>query len=266
MRRWRSGLIVMWLVASAAVVRADLWTDLGTQESEARMQTVQTILNGSIPGLGTVAFRRAAPAMRVALIQQVGTWAKTFTKSLAFKTAYDTARTNEKPEPPNTQTASAADQLKQQREEFEKSAAEMRKNAAGQSKEVRDTIETTIAQMRTSLDAMANNKTQLQALDKAYAQANAEEQQSYMEKLATFDREHPAAAQTALARRLQQFLDVCKDVDFNTQLVEVKGLKKFANPAFEAKSNEWKKCYRAGREPVEAARTFAIAWLKELGQ
>ena len=40
---------------------------------------------------------------------------------------------------------------------------------------------------------------------------------------------------------------------------------KFANPAYEQKPTEWKLCFRAGREPVEAAKALATAWLKEIG-
>lgn len=39
----------------------------------------------------------------------------------------------------------------------------------------------------------------------------------------------------------------------------------FADPAYERKSPEWKRCYRAGKQPVDAARTFATTWLRQLG-
>ena len=38
----------------------------------------------------------------------------------------------------------------------------------------------------------------------------------------------------------------------------------FANPEYEKKSGQWKLCYRAGKEPVEAARAFAKEWLGEM--
>jgi hypothetical protein len=42
------------------------------------------------------------------------------------------------------------------------------------------------------------------------------------------------------------------------------GTMRFADPRFESKPDQWKLCYRAGREPVEAARAFAAEWLRLL--
>lgn len=38
------------------------------------------------------------------------------------------------------------------------------------------------------------------------------------------------------------------------------------NESYESKPSEWKLCYRAGKEPVAAARVAVGAWLKELGR
>lgn len=263
MKRSAPVILAVWGVLSAGIIGADLWSDLHVPETEARTLTIQSILNGSIPTAGASVFKRATPAARAVMVQQFATWAKAFTTSAAFKTAYDAARANEKPAPPKP-GGSASAQLTQQRDEFDKNAAEMRKNAAGQSKEVRDAIETAIRQMKVSLDAMAKDSSMLQAMDKASAQSNADEQARYKERLATFEREHPASVDAAVALRLHQFLDTCKDVDFSAPLVSTKGSMKFVNPVFEAKSSEWKMCYRAGREPVEAARVLATAWLKDI--
>jgi hypothetical protein len=257
-------LVVVFLAAGAAALRADVWTDLSTQEPEARAQAVQTVLNGSVPYLGVAAFKKATPAMRTALVQRAAAWAKAFTQSPAFKTAYDMARSNEKPEPPK-KTGSYADQMKKQRAEFEKSAAEMRKNAAGQSKDVQTMIETTITQMRASLDKMANDPAQMKMMENANAQVQAVDQARYAQNLATFEQQHPAAAQSAVALRLRQFLDACGTVDYGAKVVAAGGTLRFANPQYEQKPSEWKMCYRAGREPVEAAKAFATAWLKEIG-
>ena len=66
---------------------------------------------------------------------------------------------------------------------------------------------------------------------------------------------------------LQEFLDISGDIDFKAQLLPKNqyGIQQFANPVYEReKSREWKMLFRAGKEPVAAARTFAQNWLKEL--
>lgn len=70
-----------------------------------------------------------------------------------------------------------------------------------------------------------------------------------------------------LKRTLSQFLDASKDVDFSAAVVTTgKGARVFANPAYESKPSNWKLCFRAGRETVEAARSFAQQWLNELSK
>ena len=252
------------LIAGLAVLRADVWTDMGTQESEAKNESVRAIVTGSIPWVGAQVFKKAPPAMRTAMVQKAVAWAKLYLQSPAFKSSYDMARSNLKPEAPKA-TGTWAEQLKKQREEFDKSAAEMRKNAAGQSKEIRDMIENTIKQMQTQLDAQAKDPEMMKTMDNAMAQSRVAAQEKYKQDMARFDQEHPASAQMAIAQRLHHFLDVANSVDFNAKLVQSGSTMKFANPAYEQKPTEWKLCFRAGREPVEAAKALATAWLKEIG-
>jgi hypothetical protein len=68
-----------------------------------------------------------------------------------------------------------------------------------------------------------------------------------------------------IAARLHQFLELSQDSAFDAKLVPKGGGKmKFADPQYETKSNQWKLCYRVGREPVQAARSFAIEWLRQI--
>jgi hypothetical protein len=54
---------------------------------------------------------------------------------------------------------------------------------------------------------------------------------------------------------------------WNAKLVPGYGGKmKFADPQLESKSSEWKMCFRAGKEPVDAARAFAAEWLNQLAK
>ena len=91
MTRVLAGMVVAGALATG-VAAADVWADLGVRETEARTEAVQSVLNGSVPHLGAAAFKRAAPAARVAMVQQVAAWAKALTASPAFKTQYDAAR------------------------------------------------------------------------------------------------------------------------------------------------------------------------------
>lgn len=72
---------------------------------------------------------------------------------------------------------------------------------------------------------------------------------------------YPKDAQELVKKRLTRFLAVSETVDFDAQLTPGRS---FANPEYEKKSAEWKQCYRAGKEVVEAARIEAQKWLNEL--
>jgi hypothetical protein len=74
------------------------------------------------------------------------------------------------------------------------------------------------------------------------------------------EKRYPSDANELIKQRLKEFLEVSADVDFSAQL----NGSMFANPTYQAKSGQWKMCYRAGKEVVEVAREEAQAWLKEL--
>jgi hypothetical protein len=68
-----------------------------------------------------------------------------------------------------------------------------------------------------------------------------------------------------MKNRLNDFLKLTETVDFNAKLVD-KGDHFFAfeKPEYENKSRDWKFCFRAGKATIDAARSYAKAWLKEI--
>ena len=68
--------------------------------------------------------------------------------------------------------------------------------------------------------------------------------------------------QTAGARL---YFEESDGVDYSARLKPGdNGKMVFADPSYEAKPGDWKLCYRAGRETMEAARSFARSWLADL--
>ena len=65
---------------------------------------------------------------------------------------------------------------------------------------------------------------------------------------------------------LKDFLDETKDVDFSatTKFNPENKHQVFTNPEYEKKDDQWKACYRAGKELTEAARSFVQQWQSEL--
>jgi hypothetical protein len=74
-----------------------------------------------------------------------------------------------------------------------------------------------------------------------------------------WEEQFPEDPQTLIVRRLREFQKECADVNFDARVDTESGL--FEEPRYEQQSNEWKLCYRAGREAVTAGRSIASAWL-----
>jgi len=74
------------------------------------------------------------------------------------------------------------------------------------------------------------------------------------------DKKLPADPNELIKKRLQEFLTLSASVDFEA---EVSG-GRFVKSEYEAKSREWKMCYRAGKAVIMAAREEVELWLKEL--
>ena len=74
------------------------------------------------------------------------------------------------------------------------------------------------------------------------------------------EKKYPSDPSVLIKQRLNEFLEVSASVDFTAELRN----NMFVNPDYEKKSPQWKMCYRAGKDVVEAARVEAKAWLDEL--
>lgn len=89
--------------------------------------------------------------------------------------------------------------------------------------------------------------------------------ETYKAQVAEWEKTYPLNNPKPMIKSwINEFLEKSKDIDFNAQLKTEKGKQIFVNPTYERKDYQWKLYFRAGKEPVETARTFAQQWLKEL--
>jgi hypothetical protein len=214
--------------------------------------------------------KAAAPGVREALVKGVLAWAKAYTESPEFRTAYLRLRENQKPESRVPAGGSDA-QIAQQRAQAEKAIAEAKKNLANLpanlTPEMRKAIEEGTQQaIKTMTAQLAEmDKPESRAMMKQiFDAASASEQQQYQTRLKEYEARYPADPRLFIARRVRQFLDESATVDFGAKVVAAGKVMRFADPKYEEKSSDWKLCYRAGKPTVDTARTIATAWLAEL--
>ena len=239
--------------------------DLGVSEASAKQEVVRTFADGYVPWhLGAKAFKAAAPALRVTSVKGAIAWAKAYTETPAFKAEYDRRRAEDAPRPPQVK-GTADDQLAKQRAEQKKQIEEMRANIVKMPAEMRKQMEETVKQVEAQFASQEQNAQMTAMMKQSFEMQAAADQKAYEGRVAAHEKRYPADPKVLIARRLNEFLAMSGTVDFGAKLQARGGRMVFANPVYEEKPPEWKLCYRAGREAVEAARASAAEWLKALG-
>lgn len=242
-------------ILTATLVLAADFPSLGIRESDAREHALQALVSGDVPfHLLSAKFKSASAEARVAMIETLLGWAKSYTATSDFRRRYLQFREDQRPADPAP--ATAGNSLSEMQNQID----ELRKQAASSSGEQKKMMLEAAESLEKSIQAPEFRT----ALEDAQAANASEEAESHRNAIAQWEKDYPAEPKTLVASRLRQFLAESATVDFDAELVTSGSVKKFRKSEYEAKSSQWKAMYRAGKEPVTAARTFANAWLDEL--
>ena len=240
-------------------------TQLGITEGRAREAVFDSFIAGGISIAGKVeVFTAASPQARVAMVNGATALARAFVESDEFKRRYADHREANGPEPlPAEQTADQV--LAKQRAGFEQQVEALRKQFTTDAitPEQRATLEEGFETMRAQFTEMEKGQRRVE-LDGVLKAQRAEQVSAHDGATKDFDALFPADPRALVAMRLRKFLDTTRDIDFAAKLVEQDKVRKFADPALEAKPAEWKMCFRAGKPATDAAREFARKWVAEL--
>jgi DNA-binding ferritin-like protein len=205
---------------------------------------------------------------RASIVQKIGAYAQSYTQTGEFATKYKEYREQQKPQPPE-RPKTMEESRKAQKEQMQKNIRETEQNLKSLPAEQQSTIKEIINTMKEQLKSIddPNNPMFSKEIEEAQKQAYAAEMIEHKNKLTQWESDYPTSSTPMIKRWLVDFLEVSKDVDFNAKLVTGDhGVKTFANPDYESRSPNWKLCFRAGKETVEAGRAFAKQWLGELNK
>jgi hypothetical protein len=260
----RHAVVIGVLALPAAAAGADVLTQLGLT-LDAVKEAIGSIITAGVynPGLPAQAFKLMPPAMRGQVATAGVGWLKTYVASPDFKHQYIQVRDQHKPQPdtyertPEQEIQKADDDQKQQFEESKKAIASL---PAEQRKQMEEALKNA-ADMVAKMNTPENRKTRLDAI----RMERGERAKEYDAAVAKWKQDYPDDPKPVLVRRLREFMQLSADVDFNAKLTTQDGRSTFENPAYQAKSSQWKMCFRAGREATTAARAAVQAWLTELG-
>jgi flagellar biosynthesis GTPase FlhF len=254
-------------ISAGAFAAADALTQLGITPAAAKEAWMAGVGSGWFDyGLAAPAFKKAPVALRVQLAEGAVAWAKSHTATPEFKAAYAKLRENRRPRAPEFKGTPEEEQARQREQlakDQAKAAEEMKKVVASLPAEQRPQMEAAMKQGLAAAAQMDTPEMRKMILDGIRMQRE-DQTRRYQEALQKWQEEYPESPAPVLARRLQKFLDVTGSVDFDAKLQARDGKMVFVNAEYESRPSEWKMYYRAGREPIAAARTAVQAWLTEL--
>jgi hypothetical protein len=239
---------------------------LGIPADMIKQSVWYSLSGGYMSAPNAMKLKQIATGERAAVVREIADFAKSYSRSEEFKKQYLGQRDAMKPTPPEAPKTSAQ-RRKEDKESMQKSIKEAEANMRTMPAEYRSTLQQTIDMMKLQMKEIdkPDNPAYSAQVDEVYQQSYQQQMQEYKEKLAQWEQDYPADPKPMIKKWLTKFLDESRDVDFTAKLVPGEGgTMVFANAEYENKSGNWKMCYRAGRDVVQAGRAAAQQWLNEL--
>lgn len=235
-----------------------------------RAQAGQGVWNsfsyGAYGGPMAKAWHSIAAPSQLAMVKEIGGFARAYSESDDFKRRYAAYRENYKPNPP--EPFKGVDVLRMEMHDaLTKSIQESRETLKTVSGDARKAVSEAVKQMEAQLKEVDNpgNPTYSKEVNDMMKQGWDQQNKEYQTGLTAWEEQYPALPNQLIRKRLQYFLGLSSTVDFNAKVSRNSpGVMLFVNPEYEARSADWKLLYRCGRQNVEAARAIANQWLTEL--
>ena len=261
-------------ICVTALMAQDALATLGVRPDQARAALIEALGTGRLDDAGAKRAFLTAPTAeaRAALVSGALAWAKEYAESPEFAKRYATARAQAEPRLAMGRRWSAEEELSRRQALIEQRIAAERKRLEDPPPP-RQTPEQQQARRTRSEERIRSMEAERARYDDPAARAELRkaldaEDQRHQEEHAKWEEDYPSDFRAAIAGRLREFIAVSATVDFDAKLVPCKDssrhLSCFADATYEEKPAAWKRCYRAGRRPVETARAFAASWLREL--
>jgi hypothetical protein len=244
----------------------DIWKVLGLSRQSGTDAVKNSFLNGYLHYYGVRNVKNMAVNDRVAVARDLLEYTREYIGSAEFRKQYETLRRDAKPQEPQLKPLrSIAEIQKEEIAKTEKSIKDAEKTMKELKAEYAKGIQPVLDMLRKNLKEFQDPNHQLFAsiaMGEKYQQEG--QVRNFNESMKKWEKEFPESINVFIADKLNKMLEYTKDIDYNAGLVEKYGKKRFVNPVYESKRNEWKQGFRAGKEITEQARSFAQQWLNDL--
>jgi len=258
-------LVLLFSSFTTRKMTEDVWKMLGITKQSGDEKIKNSFINGYLSYYGVKNLRHIALNDRASMTKELLVYTKQFVSSPAFTKEYEEMRKSAKPEAPKLKPLRTIEEI--QKEEIaktEKSIRDTEKNMK-EMPQYAKSIEPMLGVLKDNLKKFQDPKNSYFssiAMGEKYEQEN--QMKSHKERTRQWENNYPGKVNAFIIERLQRMLNATKDIDYNAELVEKWGKKRFVNQTYESKNTEWKQGFRAGKEVTETARGFAQKWLDEL--
>jgi hypothetical protein len=238
----------------------DILKELQIAASDANGDIFNNFEDGTMNFPSSSMIKKLAVGKRAEAVKELGDYIRKYVESPEFNQRYLAARESAKP----AENLTYEQRVKRRMDNInkEKKGYEQELKKAGSQIE-KNIIKDQIKQLDNELESLTDPKhPAYQAMKMAIEMEDMGK--SSPEDWANWEKNYPPAAKELVRRRLNEFLQFTADIDFNARLVEREGRLRFVNPDLEAKDDNWKRCFRCGKETITAARAYAQQWLKDL--
>jgi hypothetical protein len=243
---------------------ADLWAQLGINKNDGSTRIRESVMFGHLQFYGARNIKKIATGDRVGVAKDLLAYTKQYIQSDAFKKEYASNRLASKPilpEPAKTEEEIRKEEISKMKENI----AKMEKAVKTGPDQFKKIYEDNLKMQQKALKEFEepNNKT-LKYMVQSEKSNYDYRMQRYEKETKEWQESSPENPMILVKKRLEQLLEITKDVDFDAELKEKYGKKVFVNAAYERKHDNWKYAFRAGKEVTETVRAFAEQWIKEI--
>lgn len=248
-----------------SVMLDNFWQQLGISKQDGTANIQQSFLGGYLQHYGANKIKNLAAGDRAAVAKDLMTYTKEYINSPTFHQAYQKVRSQSKPIL-NERKVRSKDEIRRERiAETEKSIRETEQNLKTMKPDMAKAIAPVLDVLKEQLKEYKNpNSQMIEYMHQGEVMNAQSEERSYQESLKRWEKEYPADPNVLIKKRLEHFIAVANTVDFTAELKTANGKKKFVKAEYEGKSDEWKQMYRAGKDVILPAVSFAKQWLSEL--
>jgi hypothetical protein len=244
----------------------EIWNQLGLTKQSGDESIRESFFQGYLYHYGAKSAKNIASGNRATVARDLLSYTKQYLNSEAFKKEYERKRLGSKPMAPQKKIAKTKEEIRKERiDETKKSIEDLEKQMPTLTADVKKIMDALLVSQKQQLKEFQDpDSPMIELLAQGEKMAVESDLKNYEENSKKWETDFPADAGGFIRRRLQQYLDLVNTVDFGAALKDVNGRKKFVNDAYERKSQDWKKVFRAGKEVNEVAKAFAMSWIKEL--